>query len=105
MLINKQKVRELRNERGWTQSHLAELCDVSLRTIQRIESNGNSSSESLMAISAIFEIDKTLLIDSAQLNHDQPSSVANKFKLLPILAAIGVGIALGATSTYVLFVA
>ena len=33
-----QKVAELRQQKGWTQEHLAEMCEVSTRTIQRIES-------------------------------------------------------------------
>jgi len=37
MKIKKQIVQSLRKEKGWSQQHLAELCDVNLRTIQRVE--------------------------------------------------------------------
>ena len=37
MKINSEKVRDLRNKRGWSQEQLAAACGLGLRTIQRIE--------------------------------------------------------------------
>ncbi len=45
-----------RNKRGWTQSHLADVCSLSLRTIQRIEKLGLSSHESVQSLAAAFEV-------------------------------------------------
>ncbi|MCG8637502.1 MAG: 2TM domain-containing protein [Desulfobacterales bacterium] len=50
-------VRKLRLERGWSQEQLAELCNLSVRTIQRIERGQKPSLETLNALAAVFEID------------------------------------------------
>ncbi|MEO1159582.1 MAG: 2TM domain-containing protein [Pseudomonadota bacterium] len=50
-------VRKLRIEKGWSQETLAEISDLSVRTIQRIERGGNASLESLGALAAVFEVD------------------------------------------------
>ncbi len=57
MQINKEFLRQQREQRGWTQSHLAEVADLSLRTVQRIESSGISSKESAMALASVLEVD------------------------------------------------
>lgn len=56
MQINKELLRQQREQRGWTQSHLAEVADLSLRTVQRIETSGIASKESAMALAAGLEI-------------------------------------------------
>jgi transcriptional regulator with XRE-family HTH domain len=56
MHINKEFLRQQREQRGWTQSHLAEIADLSLRTVQRIETSGISSKESAMALAAGLDI-------------------------------------------------
>lgn len=50
-------VRKLRLEKGWSQEQLAELCNLSVRTIQRIERGQKPSLESLNALAAVFEIE------------------------------------------------
>lgn len=45
-----------RNKRGWTQSQLADVCSLSLRTIQRIEKSGLASHESVQSLAAAYEI-------------------------------------------------
>jgi transcriptional regulator with XRE-family HTH domain len=57
MQINKEFLRQEREQRGWTQSHLAEVADLSLRTVQRIEANGIASKESAMALASVLEQD------------------------------------------------
>ena len=52
-------VRKLRLEKGWSQEQLAEICDLSVRTIQRIERGQKPSLESLKALAAVFETDVT----------------------------------------------
>jgi len=37
MELNKDKLKHLRESKAWSQSHLAEVAGLSLRTIQRIE--------------------------------------------------------------------
>jgi transcriptional regulator with XRE-family HTH domain len=50
-------VRKLRLEKGWSQEQLAELCSLSVRTIQRIERGQKPSLESQNALAAVFEIE------------------------------------------------
>ena len=56
MKIDGAKVRTLREQRGWSQDHLATTSALSLRTIQRVESEGAASSETRMALAAAFQI-------------------------------------------------
>ena len=56
MKINKETLRRERELRAWTQSHLAEVADVSLRTVQRIERNGIASKESAMALASALDL-------------------------------------------------
>jgi len=56
MQIDSHRIKLLREQRAWSQSHLAEVADLSLRTIQRIEKHGVASYESARALAAIFEL-------------------------------------------------
>ena len=56
MDISKEKLLELRNERGWSQNRLALISGLGERTIQRIEKNGVCSAESAMALASAFEL-------------------------------------------------
>lgn len=51
------RVKEERLKRGWTQEHLAEVADITVRTIARIEKGEAQGLESLMAIAAVFEME------------------------------------------------
>jgi predicted transcriptional regulator len=54
MKIDSALVRKLREERAWSQEHLASVSGVSLRTIQRVEAEGTASLETRMALAAAF---------------------------------------------------
>ncbi|TQV88523.1 helix-turn-helix transcriptional regulator [Aliikangiella coralliicola] len=56
MSLNNEKIKQLRHSRGWTQQHLAEICGVSLRTIQRVEKSGAASKETVSALASVFEL-------------------------------------------------
>ncbi|UTW56567.1 helix-turn-helix domain-containing protein [Kordiimonas sp. SCSIO 12610] len=58
MEVNASIVRSMRMSKGWTQQHLADACDVSLRTIQRVEKLGTASNETVMGLCAVFEVDQ-----------------------------------------------
>lgn len=62
--VNTQKIKELREQRGWSQSQLSEMAGISLRTLQRMEKEENSSIESVKSIASVFEIDfQNLLLE------------------------------------------
>ena len=62
MDLNSAKVKELRSKKGWTQMQLAEISDLSLRTIQRVEVNGVGSLETSKALASAFEVERELLL-------------------------------------------
>ena len=57
MKLNKSKIIDLRNQQRWTQEDLAAATGVSVRTIQRVESEGVGSLETGKAIAAAFDTD------------------------------------------------
>lgn len=61
MEVNAQKIRDLRTQKSWTQQHLADVCGISLRTVQRVERYGNASNETLMSLASVFEIQQSAL--------------------------------------------
>lgn len=54
--LNAAKLKQLREDRHWSQEHLAELAGIGVRTVQRIENGEKASNESLMALAAAFNI-------------------------------------------------
>lgn len=50
-------VQKLRLQKGWSQTQLAELSGLNVRTIQRIEKGESASNESLKALASVFEMD------------------------------------------------
>jgi transcriptional regulator with XRE-family HTH domain len=60
--LNAEIVRDARKQRGWTQQHMADACDVSLRTVQRVEKLGVASPETLLGLCAVLEVDHSELL-------------------------------------------
>jgi len=56
MKLNSQLIAKERKSRAWSQQQLADIANLSLRTIQRIENSGNSSPESTKAIASAFDL-------------------------------------------------
>lgn len=56
MQIDSARVRAERERRAWSQEHLAEVSNVSLRTVQRVEMTGSASYETARAIAASLEL-------------------------------------------------
>jgi transcriptional regulator with XRE-family HTH domain len=70
MNTNAQLIRKLREERAWSQEHLAAVAGVSARTIQRVEAEGAASAETRMAIAT------ALGVEVGQLNRPGEAEVA-----------------------------
>jgi transcriptional regulator with XRE-family HTH domain len=62
---NAEKIKRWREERHWSQEHLAGLADIGVRTVQRIENGEKASNESLMALAAAFNVDVAALTNDA----------------------------------------
>ncbi len=57
MHVDSKRIRAEREQRAWSQEHLAAAADVSLRTIQRVEGTGLASYDTALAVAAVFELD------------------------------------------------
>jgi transcriptional regulator with XRE-family HTH domain len=55
-------IRKYRTERLWSQEHLATVSGLGLRTIQRLESRGSGSMETIKALAAVFEVNADTLV-------------------------------------------
>ncbi len=55
--LDPQKIRRGRDERAWPQEQLAAVTGLSLRTIQRVESDGTASLETRRALAAAFGVE------------------------------------------------
>lgn len=73
MQIDSKRVRTERERRAWSQEHLAEVSGLSLRTVQRVETTGSGSFETVRALAAVFECD----LASLQLPHAPPAAIAS----------------------------
>ena len=56
LMINSTVVKELRKKSGWSQEQLANASGLSLRTIQRVESESKASMETKVCLAATFQI-------------------------------------------------
>ncbi len=93
MMINAEFVRDQRTRRGWTQQQLAEVADLSLRTVQRIENQGVASNESVSALSAVLEVSReALLIRSPSPTPKRAAAERRLVWLTALAAAAGAGV-------------
>lgn len=62
MRVDADRIRLERTNRAWSQEHLANVTDLGLRTVQRIEATGAASNESITAIASAFEVSVPALL-------------------------------------------
>ncbi|MCP9292729.1 helix-turn-helix domain-containing protein [Gracilimonas sediminicola] len=85
MQLDNAKLKQLRESNAWSQSHLAEVSGVSMRTIQRIEKTGAVSPESAKCICAAFDIQFDELSVNDNYQKSEPSLAdLLKFKVMDI---------------------
>lgn len=101
MLVDANKMKVLRQSRNWTQQHLADVCGLSMRTIQRVEKDGVASNETVGAYAAVFEMDSAdLLISAKQFSGNRDAGDASGI-YSPWMAVIFIGgFALGVGLTH-----
>jgi transcriptional regulator with XRE-family HTH domain len=54
MKLNPSLIKSLREQKAWSQEHLADASGVAVRTIQRVEAGGSASYETAQALAAVF---------------------------------------------------
>ncbi len=55
-------IRKYRTDRLWSQEHLAKVSGLGLRTIQRLESRGSGSNDTIKALASVFEVESKTLV-------------------------------------------
>lgn len=78
------KIKRWREERLWSQDHLAEMAGVGTRTVQRIENGETASYESVMALAAAFNVEVVALTADPKAD----AQTAEKAKALEGLTAL-----------------
>jgi transcriptional regulator with XRE-family HTH domain len=99
MEVNAIKIKSLRTQRNWTQQHLADACAISLRTVQRVERYGNASKDTLMGLTAVFELESSDLVVASEpvVIIEKVVDFDNKRERKLILSATTIGISIGVT--------
>ncbi|MBQ4864185.1 helix-turn-helix domain-containing protein [Pseudoalteromonas sp. MMG013] len=85
MQVNIDVIKTQRSTRAWSQTQLAEVSGLSLRTIQRIEKTGVASLESVKSLASVLEID----IKDIQECLNKPA-YSLKSKLVTLFGAVGI---------------
>ncbi|NMP30484.1 helix-turn-helix transcriptional regulator [Thalassotalea sp. M1531] len=91
MILSIEKLKTLRREKGWSQEVLAKATGLSVRTIQRIESDGKASVESTLSIASVFNLPPKSLEatpDEIKVDWTRKMIMKNLFALLIISGAI-----------------
>ena len=93
-MIDKDLIKKLRIERSWSQDQLSSVSGLSLRTVQRVESEGTCSLESKKSLAAAFEINANDLdINFSAINSQAANNRGRKLGFA--------GAALGLVSAYI----
>ncbi|MFT5083105.1 MAG: DNA-binding XRE family transcriptional regulator [Lentisphaeria bacterium] len=88
IMISVDLIKKLRNQRSWSQDQLASIAGLSLRTVQRIENEGNASLESSKALASAFEIGvNDLKIDAEEVTAADANRKGRKYGF--ICVAVG----------------
>lgn len=74
MNVSPDVVKQLRVKRGWTQEQLAQLANVNVRTIQRVEKTGVCDLETRSALASVFQVDLHQLDGQKKIEQATPSS-------------------------------
>lgn len=80
MKIDASKIKQFRTQRNWSQEQLSEKSNLSLRTIQRIETTQFASRESIKLIAKAFDVEvDTLMLHEHQSYIKPIQSIKNSF--------------------------
>jgi transcriptional regulator with XRE-family HTH domain len=77
MELNKRTLKDQRDSRAWSQTQLAEVSGLSLRTIQRIEKTGIASQESAKSLASVYECSITELVSKDVSEHTKQTLSLN----------------------------
>jgi len=72
MKIDGDKVRALRERKAWSQEHLATVSGLSVRTVQRVESEGSGLPETRLALAGALGVSAAELMEASPLREVTP---------------------------------
>jgi transcriptional regulator with XRE-family HTH domain len=83
MKLNAERIRTLREQRAWSQEHLASVAGLSARTLQRIEAGSAATQETCLALAAALDVTVDELTGAAtvDVSRDRPANDALVTKL------------------------
>ncbi len=87
MNLDSAKLKSLRNAKGWTQQHLADVSGISLRTIQRAELKGTVSTETISALNAVFGMTHLEWLKTTETEHETKLIIRRGWKIALISIA------------------
>lgn len=91
MNISSSRIRHLRHERGWSQEQLALASGLSLRTIQRVETEERASRETRVCLAAAFDVPLSELVEVVESEEvAKPLLSVRRYKIALVTAVIAV---------------
>ncbi len=96
MQVDAAKIKDARTARSWTQQHLADACDLSLRTVQRVERLGVAAPDTVLGLCSVLEIDQRQLLakEEKRLVDARAGHIGGMVAILAISIGIAIGMAL-----------
>ena len=98
MVVDQSLIIDQRKQRNWTQQHLADACGISLRTVQRVERDGQASNETVQGLNAVLDIELSQQSQdiTKKATHQAQIDKPVWLQALPLMVALVTGIFLGA---------
>ena len=104
MQLNPNTIKTLRQKHNWTQQLLADACDISLRTIQRVEKEGAASKETTRSLCAVFEVRQGELIkldDIEKTGLNDPAKAQKLYLIIALSSLISFGLGISSVLIFI----
>ncbi|WP_100642412.1 helix-turn-helix domain-containing protein [Alteromonas facilis] len=107
MFISTKKLKALRQSKGWSQELLAKMSGLSVRTIQRVESDGKASAETVLSIASVFELSPNELQSTSneiEVNWSRKQIMKSLFIFILLVATVTTAIGFGHPNDFYFYV-
>jgi transcriptional regulator with XRE-family HTH domain len=89
MKLDARRIKALRDQRAWSQEHLAVVAGLSTRTLQRIEAGATASHDTCLALASALEVSvATLAVASEKVGTDAEGAMAQRLPGWVMLAML-----------------
>ena len=100
MKINGEAVRALREQKSWSQEHLANASGLSVRTVQRVEMENVASAETRLALAAALDVPVSVLMPAPP-STNAPVVANWRFETVMRKTLLGLGVGFAVVFTLV----